>query len=130
MYKTSITSGRKYIDKWKLFIPEATGIGNMTTDRFKPILGRPGTACTETYIMTGPYASETHAKNAITYIKTKFFHFMVGLKKNTQHSTKSVYQFVPLQDFSKPWTDEELYRKYGLTQEEIDFIESMIKPME
>lgn len=130
MYNTSIASGREYVDKWKIFIPEATGIGNMMTDRFKPILGRPGTACTETYIMTGPYASEAHAKNAITYIKTKFFHFMVGLKKNTQHSTKSVYQFVPLQDFSKPWTDEELYKKYNLSKDEIAFIESMIKPME
>ena len=51
-------------------------------------------------------------------------------KKNTQHATQVVYQFVPMQDFSKPWTDEELYKKYDLTQEEIDFIESMIKPME
>ena len=55
---------------------------------------------------------------------------MVGLKKYTQHTTKTVYQLVPLQDFSKPWTDEELYKKYDLTQEEVDFIESMIKPME
>ena len=55
---------------------------------------------------------------------------MVMLKKNTQNGTKSVYQFVPLQDFSEPWTDEKLYKKYGLTQDEIDFIESMIRPME
>ena len=130
MYRTSITSGENFIDKWKIFIPEATGSGNMATDNFKPILGSPGTACTETYIMNGPYIDETHAKNAVSYIKTKFFHFMIGLKKNTQHTTKSVYQFVPMQDFSKPWTDEELYKKYNLTQEEIDFIESMIKPME
>ena len=55
---------------------------------------------------------------------------MVSLKKNTQNALKKVYEFVPLQDFSKPWTDEELYAKYGLTEEEIAFIESMIKPME
>ena len=55
---------------------------------------------------------------------------MVLLIKNTQHATSRVYSFVPMQDFSKPWTDEELYAKYKLTQEEIDFIESMIKPME
>lgn len=55
---------------------------------------------------------------------------MVLLLKNTQHATKAVYQLVPMQDFSKPWTDEELYAKYGLTDEEINFIESMIKPME
>jgi site-specific DNA-methyltransferase (adenine-specific) len=55
---------------------------------------------------------------------------MVLLKKNTQHATRNVYSFVPMQDFSKPWTDEELYAKYGLNEEEIAFIESMIRPME
>lgn len=55
---------------------------------------------------------------------------MVGIRKQTQHATKQVYHYVPMQDFSKPWTDEELYKKYNLSQEEIDFIESMIKPME
>ena len=55
---------------------------------------------------------------------------MMGLAKITQDATSKVYQFIPMQDFSKPWTDAELYAKYNLTQEEIDFIESMIKPME
>ena len=57
-------------------------------------------------------------------------HLATCIKKKTQNGPRMVYQFVPLQDFSKPWTDEELYAKYGLTKEEIDFIESMIKPME
>ena len=70
------------------------------------------------------------AENVVSYIKTRFFRFLVLLKKNTQHASRGVYEFVPIQDFSKPWTDEELYAKYGLTQEEIDFIESMIRPME
>lgn len=61
---------------------------------------------------------------------TKFFRFLVLLKKNTQHATKTVYEYVPIQDFSKPWTDEELYKKYNLTDEEIEFIESMIRPMD
>ena len=64
------------------------------------------------------------------YIKTKFFHFMLGLKKITQHTVKDTYQFVPQQDFSKPWTDEELYKKYKLTEEEITYIETMVRPME
>ena len=63
-------------------------------------------------------------------MQTKFFHFMVSLVKNTQQAMQKVYQFVPMQDFSRPWTDEELYAKYGLTKDKIDFIESMIKPME
>ena len=54
----------------------------------------------------------------------------MSLAKNTQNISKASYQFVPLQDFSKPWTDQELYQKYNLTQEEINFIESMIRPME
>ena len=61
---------------------------------------------------------------------TKFFRFLVLLKKNTQHATKTVYEYVPMQDFSKSWTDEKLYTKYGLNQNEIDFIESMIRPMD
>ena len=63
-------------------------------------------------------------------MKTKFFRFLVLMKKNTQHATKAVYQLVPQQDFSKPWTDEELYAKYGLDEDEIAVIESMIKPMD
>lgn len=66
----------------------------------------------------------------MSYISTKFFRFMVLLRKNTQNAAKGVYRLVPMQDFSKPWTDEELYAKYGLTEEEIAFIDSMIKPME
>ncbi len=66
----------------------------------------------------------------MSYMKTKFFRFLVLLKKNTQHATSKVYSFVPMQNFSEEWTDEKLYKKYGLTQEEIDFIESMVRPME
>ena len=96
----------------------------------KPFLGEPNTCCTETYLLIGPYANREQAENVISYIKTKFFRFLVLLKKNTQHATSKVYSFVPAQNFDKPWTDEELYAKYGLTEEEIAFIESMIRPME
>ncbi len=125
-----ITRGIEFVDKWKVFVPEAVGSGNMKTDTIKPLLGEQNSICTETYIMNGPYSSKAEAENVISYIKTKFFHFLIGLKKITQHTTNKVYGFVPMQDFSKPWTDEELYAKYGLTDEEINFIESMIKPME
>jgi site-specific DNA-methyltransferase (adenine-specific) len=98
--------------------------------QFKAVEATPNMACTETFVQISPFADEQSMKNCHTYIKTKFFRFLVMLKKNTQNGTRGVYQFVPLQDFSKSWTDEELYAKYGLTQEEIDFIESMIRPME
>ena len=93
-------------------------------------MAAPDSVCTETYLMIGPFVNEQIATNVISYITTKLFRFLVMLKKNTQSATPAVYQFVPCQDFSKPWTDEELYAKYGLTDEEINFIESMIKPME
>jgi site-specific DNA-methyltransferase (adenine-specific) len=63
-------------------------------------------------------------------MKTKFFRALVAINKISQNASYKVYDAVPMQDFSKPWTDEELYKKYNLTQEEIDFIESMIRPME
>ena len=125
-----IKHGNEFIDKWKVYIPEAVGSGDSKTDLFKPILGEPNSISTETYIMNGPYHSKEEAENVCKYIQTKFFHFLIGLLKNTQHTTQTVYTFVPLQDFSKPWTDEELYAKYNLSSEEINFIESMIRPME
>lgn len=125
-----IPCGKEYIDKWKVIIPEAVGSGEMGKDIFKSIISEPGSINTETYIMNGPYKSKEEAENVVSYINTKFFHFMIGLKKITQHTTQKVYQFVPLQDFSHPWTDEMLYKKYNLTEEEIAFIESMIRPME
>ncbi len=102
----------------------------MRDDWVKPIIGEPNSLCTETYVVVGPFETEEETRNAYSYTQTKFFHFMMGLAKITQDATSKVYQFVPMQDFSKPWTDEELYKKYNLSQEEVDFIESMIKPME
>ncbi|MCM1321912.1 MAG: Eco57I restriction-modification methylase domain-containing protein [Bacteroides sp.] len=127
-----IVVNQEFIDKYKVFISAAYGergafpylvIG-------KPFLGEPNSICTETYLMINPTTSKLECENVISYIKTKFFRFLVLLRKNTQHAVKAVYQFVPMQNFSKSWTDEELYAKYNLTQDEIDFIESMVRPME
>ena len=96
----------------------------------KPFLALPNEVCTETYLTIGPNDSKEYAENIISYMTTKFFRFFVLFKKNTQNAAKGVYQFVPMQDFCKPWTDEELYEKYGLTNDEISFIDSMIRPME
>lgn len=122
----------EWIDQDKVFIPEA-GSGS---DSFPhPILGRPfvggkNTASTETYLLIGPFESEQTANNVVSYIKTKFFRFLIMLKKPSQHATSKVYTFAPVQDFSRAWTDSDLYQKYGLTEEEIAFIDSMIKPMD
>ena len=128
---SDITQNIKWINKYKVFITKAYGergdfpyfvIG-------KPFLGKPHEICTETYLVV--YVSEDFnmCNNVISYMKTKFFRFLVLQKKNTQNAARNVYSFVPLQDFSRPWTDADLYAKYGLTEEEIAFIEKMIKPM-
>lgn len=96
----------------------------------KPFIGEVNSCCSETYLMIGPFGTTNECENVMSYIHTKFFRFLVLLRKNTQHATSKVYQFVPLQDFSHPWTDEMLYKKYNLTEDEIAFIESMIRPME
>ena len=96
----------------------------------KPFFGDKNTCCTETYLLIGPFDNKALCVNVISYIQTKFFRFLVLLKKPTQHATSKVYDFVPMQDFNEPWTDEKLYAKYGLTADEIAFIESMIRPMD
>jgi site-specific DNA-methyltransferase (adenine-specific) len=78
----------------------------------------------------GPFDSEAEAKNVCSYIACKFTRFLVMLHKPAQDATRKVYTFVPTQDFSQPWTNEKLYAKYGLTEDEIAFVEWMIRPME
>lgn len=132
-YKRSdITINPDWIDKYKVMISYAYGAGEDFPHQIinKPFLAEPGSVCTETYLVIGPCNSKNEAINILTYIQTKLFRFLILLLKNTQHATRAVYKFVPMQDFSKPWTDEELYAKYGLTEDEIAFIDSMIKPME
>jgi site-specific DNA-methyltransferase (adenine-specific) len=90
----------------------------------------PGTVCTETYLVIDCFDSEIEAQNLLTYLKTKFIRFLVAQVTTTQHISKANFSLVPIQDFSKPWTDAELYAKYGLTEDEIAFIEATIKPME
>ena len=130
--RDDVEQNQELIDKYKIYISRAYNAGDTYPHQIlgKPILGRPGTCCTETYVTIGPFKSEDETKNLISYIQTKFFRFMVFLTKVSQMASSKVYQFVPIQDFSHPWTDEMLYKKYGLTKEEITFIESMIRPME
>lgn len=96
----------------------------------KPFYGEPNSCCSETYLMIGPFSSETICNNVMEYMRTKFFRSLVLLRKNTQHATSKVYKYTPIQDFTQLWTDEMLYKKYGLDDNEIAFIESMIRPME
>lgn len=130
--ENSITKNHDWVKPWKVYISKSYGERGEYPYRFlaKPFIGEPNSCCTQTYLLLGPLSSKMEAENIISYINTRFFRFCVMQRKNTQDAMRQVYQFVPLQDFSHPWTDEMLYKKYNLLQEEIDFIESMIRPME
>jgi site-specific DNA-methyltransferase (adenine-specific) len=130
--KVSISKNLDLIEKYKVLISYVYGergdfpylvIG-------KPFVAKPGTCCSETYLLARVCKSKAEAENVKSYMSTRFFRFLVLLLKNTQHATSKVYELVPTQDFSEPWTDEKLYAKYGITEDEIAFIESMIRPME
>ena len=86
--------------------------------------------CAETYICIGAFETKKEAQNLRSYLSTMFVRFLMLQAMSSIMINKDEFFFVPLQDFSKPWTDEELYKKYNLTEEEIAFIESMIRPME
>ncbi len=91
---------------------------------------KPNEICTQSYLVVGPFISKNEAENMTTYLRTKFVRFLMLPQILSISISKQSFQFVPMQDFSEPWTDEKLYKKYGLTDEEIAFIESMIRPME
>ena len=123
----SVRKGHGLINRFKILFPKAWGKGDSRTDRLHSFIVSPKSVCTETYLVVGPFKSFKQASNAQSYVKTKFFHFMVSMIKITQNTMKGAYAFVPLQDFNVAWTDEALYKKYKLTRKERDFIESSIQ---
>ena len=126
--KTDVRKNCQDINAVKVFIPAAGGSGNDQLILGYPILETKPSVCSQTYLYL-KFNSENEARNFITYLKTKFFRALVSAMKITQHAQTSVYHFVPMQDFSRPWTDKDLYEKYDLSPDEIEFVETMIKPM-
>ena len=133
----AVSVNTELIKKWKVVMSKASAEHAGQTDQegrkrivSKVEILKPFQICTETYLLLSVFDSEDEAINMKGYVKTRFFRFLLSTILLTQNIAKDKFQFVPLQDFSKPWTDEELYAKYGLTEEEIAFIESMIRPME
>ena len=128
------------LEKWKLFIPKANGTGMLGEVLTMPIISQPNVGHTQTFISIGKFDTEQEVVALLKYIKTKFLRTMLGILKVTQDNKKSVWKYVPMQDFTAQsdidWTksvaeiDRQLYQKYGLTQQEIDFIEEKIKEME
>ncbi|KMK50575.1 restriction endonuclease [[Actinobacillus] muris] len=130
--RSSILANKHWIDEHKVYVGRAYGQGKDAPYQVlnKAIYGAPRSCCTETYLVVGTFSDKETCQNVMEYMASRFLRFLVLLKKNTQDAPKRVYELVPQQDFSKSWTDKELYEKYGLDEKEIAFIEKMIRPME
>jgi site-specific DNA-methyltransferase (adenine-specific) len=129
--RSDIPKNADSVDGYKVLLPRSGNPNSIIIG--KPKISEPGSCSSNTYVVAlcpERNLSKDEANNLFNYIKTKFFRLLVATKTTTQSMSLPAYTFVPLQDFTKPWTDEELYRKYNLTDDEIAFIESMIKPME
>lgn len=118
------------LTKWKLFVTRNWGIGSFDDVPSNPVIAGPNELCTETFLEFGPFDHKAEVENVLSYLKTKFFRALVSIRKQDQSSSRAVYHYVPLQDFTRPWSDKELYRKYNLNDEEIQFIEENIKAMD
>lgn len=133
--RSKINVGTDIIDKWKV-ITSYVGYdhaGNPGKDGRRRVFSRidilpPGTICTETYLVVGSYETKQEATNLVAYMKTRFFRFLVAQFMYSHHLTKSAYDLVPILDMNEEWTDEMLATRYGLTKDEVAFIESKIRP--
>lgn len=133
--KSEYVLDNEYIDSYKVMIPEANGSGAIGEVLSTPLIG-----ATDTFICVGPFKDNTEAENALKYVKSKFSRTMLGVKKATQHNPRNTWEFVPLQDFTShsdidwnksiPEIDQQLYKKYNLTKEEIEFIETKVQAMD
>ncbi|MDL1887978.1 restriction endonuclease [Nitrospirales bacterium NOB] len=133
--RDSITTGTDLIDKWKIFVSYAApGTGNRDTYPHKiistPFIGEAGSISSETYLCIGPFDSKSETESVLSYLSCRLTRLLILLHKSSQHVTRKVYTFVPKQDWTKQWTDADLYAKYGLTDSEIAFIEKIVRPMD
>lgn len=129
--RSMITKNAHLIDKWKVLAPKAGSDGGQRIPDYvlgKPWLSPPPSVATQTFLAFW-VESEDEARSLESYYRTKFFRHLVSLRKITQDALRPMYSWVPMQTWDRIWTDEELYKKYGLTNDEIDYIEAVIRPM-
>ena len=136
--KTDVRKGKEWTHCFKVLVsqtgaehamePSKDGTYRVLTSTMQEL--EPSDVCTHSYILVGKLSSRKEASNLLRYLKTKFVRFLALQCVSSIHISRSVFQFVPLQDFSRSWTDVELYAKYNLTEDEIEYIERLIKPMD
>jgi hypothetical protein len=132
--RSKISTATHLIDKWKVYVGRAApGTGNKDTYPHRiistPFVGEPGSISSETYLCIGPLDSKSEAESVLSYLSCRLTRLLILLHKPSQDTTRKVYAFVPTQAWTRRWTDEDLYSKYGLIKKEIKFIESVVRPM-
>lgn len=126
-----VTRNTHLIDKWKVLVPKAYGAGETVPHQIigQTIISEPGSVCTLSYLVVGPFETELETTNVELYLKTRFARFLVSLRKISQNTTQKMYTWVPILDFTRKWTDSDLFERYGITSEEVEYIEQMVKEM-
>lgn len=129
--RDAVRTNPEWIDQWKVLLTRLQGTSGAVETQFvsKPIIAAPGEACSETYLVAGRFGSRSEAENFAAYLRTRFARYLVSLRKFTQDATKDVYAFVPEVPVDREWSDRELYDRYGLSEEEVSLIESIVRPM-
>lgn len=134
---SKVTTGKDMVKKWKVMTSKTSHdhAGQPDKDGTRRVLSRveilkPNYVCTESYIILGAFSRQKMAQNCLQYVKTNFVRFLISLLSFSQDITRERFAYVPLVNMDELWTDEKLYDRYGLTKDEIEFIESMIRPME
>lgn len=135
--RSRVTSGHELVDLWKVLISKTSHdhAGLPDADGARRVLSRvevigPGTVCTESYIVVGGFESRDEAEHCAEYLSTRFVRFLISMLSYSQDITSERFHFVPDRDFSKTWTDGELYKAYSLSEDEVAFVEKLIRPME
>lgn len=115
------------VGKWKVFIAKAAGTGSLATDVFRPIVAGPGTACTWTYLMIGPFDTQEEAESAASYVRTKLAHLCIGILKDSHNVLRQMYRFLPLVDFRNGlWTDKRVFEEFSLPADCIQTVDGLI----
>lgn len=129
--RKSVSKSEQLIATWKVLVPEAFNGGDGVPHQIigKSLIAPSPSVCTQSFLFFH-VRSRKEAKSVHSYYTTRFFRFLVSLRKITQHATRTTYTWVPQQTWDRTWTDDELYKKYRLTKDDIAFIESRIRPME
>lgn len=126
--RDDIPQNAEWVDDWKVLVSRVQGTSAAVETLFlgNPIVSGPGEACTETYVVAGRFKEQHEAERYATYLRTRFARFLVSLRKATQDAPRTVYRFIPDLPMDREWTDQALYARYGLTEDEVAFLESHV----